>query len=139
MKSLGTLSVLGAFLIAPWLGFSSIANAGQPVCRCWSAEGLLAALVPVMDDIDPALEGAVCDTIPEGLVAPGEGPTFIAEVIGAVGGVYVSQSVTPASEIKGTTDKTIPPAATFCSLDNDIQEAWTCMRDINAVCRGLGF
>ena len=89
MKHLRKLSVVGALLFAPWLGFSSIANAGQPVCRCWSA-GLMPLLGDVLDDlIGDAQEFAICDTFPDRLVATGEGPTFIAEMTGASGAEYV--------------------------------------------------
>ena len=87
MKHLRKLSVVGALLFAPWLGFSSIANAAQPVCQCWSAEGLLAALMPVITNGDVTVgAGARCDTIP-GHEAGVDGPEFTAKVVG--GGKWV--------------------------------------------------
>ncbi len=140
--------MLGAFLIAPWLGFSSIANAAQPVCECWSRLGLLAALSPVMGDVTAA--GGLCDTIPEGIVEPGEGPIFIAQVIGATrppDELFLSLSVTPASMTKGTVDILVdadgegPNGATSdCQmLELGIRDAWACMHSLNATCRELGF
>ena len=106
--------------------------------------GLLDALIPVMADV--TAEGAQCDTIPESLIAPGEGPTFNAQVIGQSGTMYVFQSVTPAASItQGTTDIFVDAdgdgenPSSNCEQTTGIRQAWACMHSLNAMCRDLGF